>query len=296
MKKIFASLPKLLQDFVVDFIAALSVAIGIYNFASAANFAPGGISGVGIIMQHLVLQWFGVEVPLGVWNFLLNIPIIIFSWRYVGRKYLLRTFRTVVMLSIVMDLIAPLIPLYTGMPLLASIFGGVFLGFGLGIAFANQTCTGGMDLVIMSVKKIKPHMSLGQITLILDFIIIIWGGIVFKNIDAVLYGFVFIFIVTKVIDIVTTGGNSGKMALIITDDGYGLGKEIDAKVQRGATILQGKGAYTGNDKEIVLCALSRQQLPVLREVISDYDPSALLIVLEYKDVFGTGFQPHFDPQ
>lgn len=293
MSALIGKMPPLLRDLLVDFFGTFFVGLGLYNFASVAGFAPGGVSGASLIVQEL-LSKVGLASTLGVLNMLFNIPIIIFSWRYVGRTYLLRSFRTTAMLSLVMDLVCPLLPLYEGAPLYSAIFGGAFVGLGLAIEFGNNTCTGGADLIVMSFKKIIPHMSLGQLTLIIDGVIIVAGGFVFGNIDAVFLGIIFSFFVTRVMDIVMNGALSGKMALIITDDGFGMGKQIDEKVDRGATIIQGKGAYSGQDKEVVLCAMSRQQLPVLRKVIQEFDPKALLIVLEYNEVFGTGFQSFID--
>lgn len=292
MRKTFEKLPALVQDLLVDLSATFLAAIGVYNFASAAGFAPGGVSGVGIILNFLGLKLFAVDIPIGFWNLALNVPIIIYSWRYVGKNYLLRTLRTVITMSLMMDLVVPHLGTYQGDPFLAAIFGGVFMGAGLAIAFGNGTCTGGLDLVIMSIKVMRPHMSFGQITLITDAIVIISGGLVFGKIDSVLYGFILVYVMTKVLDTITTGANSGKLAMIITEDGDGLGEVIEQKIQRGATILGGKGAYSGRDKHIVLCALSRRQLPDLRAVVKEFDQQAFLIVLEYKDVFGTGFQPH----
>lgn len=278
-------LPPLAHDLIVDFIGCIFTSLGLYNFASQSGFLPGGISGVSLIIQHYI-----PSLSLGVLNLMLNIPLVIFAFFFLGRNFLLRSMRTVLVLSITLDFLAPLLPTYSHNPLLSAIFGGCFVGLGLGIIFSNHSSTGGADLIVMSLKKLRPHLSLGTITMLIDGVIILAGGFVFGNIEAVLNGVVFTFFVTRAMDSYMSGAQAGKLAMIITDHGKGLGREIESKVQRGATLINATGSYTGNKKEIVMCALSRQQLPKLRQVVTDFDPAALLIVLEYNEVFGTGFQ------
>lgn len=285
MYKKLENLPPLVRDLLVDFIGCLCASIGLYNFASPSGFLPGGISGIALIIQHYI-----PVLPLGILNLLLNIPLVIFAFFFLGRNFLLRSMRTVVVLTFTLDILAPLIPTYSRNPLLSAIFGGCFVGLGLGIIFSNHSSTGGVDLIVMSLKKLKPHLSLGTITMMIDGLIILAGGFVFGNVEAVLHGVIFTFFVTRAMDGYISGAQAGKLAMIITDHGKGLGSEIETKVQRGATLIDATGSYTGNKKEIVLCALSRQQLPALRQVVTDFDPAALLIVLEYNEVFGTGFQ------
>lgn len=279
------SLPTLVRDLLVDLIGCSLASLGLYNFTSQSGFLPGGISGVALIIQH-----YFENLPLGVLNLMLNIPLVIFAFFFLGRNFLLRSLRTVLVLSFTLDVLAPLFPTYSRNPLLAAVFGGLLVGTGLAIIFSNHSSTGGVDLIVMSLKKLKPHLSLGTITMLIDGLIILTGGFVFNNIEAVLHGVIFTFFVTRAMDGYMSGAQSGKLAMIITDHGKGLSNVIETKVQRGSTIIDGRGSYTGNKKEIVLCALSRQQLPTLRQAVTDFDPTALLIVLEYNEVFGTGFQ------
>lgn len=290
MEKFLSNLPGWLRDIIIDFVGTLFAAIGIYNFVEKAAFLPGGISGIGLIIQHFT------NLPIGVLNLMLNVPIFFFSYKYLGKNFILRTLRTLVIMTINMDFVAPLMGQYVVEPgrldqqLMAAIFGGVFVGVGLAIVFMNNSTTGGTDLIVMSINKVHPHMSVGQIVAVVDIIIILMGFLIFGTLESVLCGIIFAYVCGKFIDAVMLGSSSGKMALIITDDGLGMGREIDEKVNRGSTIIQGKGSYTHADKEIVLCALSRNQLPKLRKVIKEYDSKALIIILEYNEVYGTGFK------
>lgn len=290
MNKFWQALPKWLRETLMDVVISVFVALGVYNLAAKSGFAPGGISGLSIAIQEIFHQ-LGIDIGLGVFNLLFNVPMIIFAWRYLGGKFLLRTFRTVVISSIFIDYVAPLVPTYSEVPLLAAIFSGLFIGVGLGIAFNHNTSTGGLDLVTLSLKKIHPQLSVGQLNMILNAIIIILGGVVFQKFDAVLYGFVSAYMCTRTIDAVMNGVLSGKFALIITSHGEMVSDAIMKAVIRGCTLVPAQGAYTKEAKHLVLCAISRQQLPKLRQVVEATDPQALVIITEYSEVLGTGFQP-----
>ncbi|MDO5733577.1 MAG: YitT family protein [Eubacteriales bacterium] len=270
-----------------DCIGSLLYAIGIYYFASNADFAPGGISGVAIIINY-----FFHFLPIGTVSLILNIPIILGSKRYLGVGYLLRTFRTLVISAFFMDLVVPLLGMYQGMHLLAAIYAGAFSGAGLAIIYNNNTCTGGTDLVIMSARKVKPHLSIGQITMVIDGSIIFAGWLVFKNIDAVLYGFLFTAVSTIVIDKMMYGFTAGKLAMIISDDSAEIAKIIGQKIMRGSTRLLAKGSYSGSDKDVLLCACNRAQQVQLNQIVKEIDPSAFVIILDYNEVRGQGFLPH----
>lgn len=276
----------MVRELFLDCLGSLLYAIGIYYFAKNANFAPGGISGVAVIINH-----FFDFLPIGTVSLLLNIPIIIASHRYLGTGYLLRTARTLVISAIFMDIIVPMFGMYQGMPLLAAVYAGAFSGAGLAIIYNNNTCTGGTDLVIMSARKVKPHMSIGQITMVIDGSIIFLGWLVFGNIDAVLYGFLFTAMSTLIIDKMMAGFDSGKLALIISDHSTEIAKEIGGRIQRGSTKLMAKGSYSGADKDVLLCAMSRAQQARMSTIVKSIDPKAFMIVLDYNEVHGQGFKP-----
>lgn len=269
-----------------DFAGALLLAIGIYSFAYKAGFAPGGISGIAIIINY-----FFPSLNLGFLSLVLNVPLVMISLRFLGKRFLLKTIRTLVIYSLLLDYVVPRFPVYSGNALLAAIFAGVFSGAGLAVVYANGSCTGGSDLLIMTARKLRPHLSIGQITLAMDGLIIISGGFTYNNIDAILYGFLYTAVATIVMDKIMYGFVSGKMILIITEHGQNLGHAIDRAIARGSTIMKGRGSYSGLEKEIVLCACNKQQLPRLRQIVKEEDEKALVIVLEYNEVYGTGFLP-----
>ncbi len=269
-----------------DALGGIAYAIGVYTFASHASFAPGGITGVGVILNYLL------GVPIGVTTLALNIPIILLSIRYLGKGYLLRTLQTLVIGAVLMDVIAPLFPHYTGNPLLAALFGGGISGLGLALIYNAGSCTGGSDLVIMTMRKLRPHLSVGQITLLIDGSLILLGAFVYSNVDAVLYGILFTLVSTFVIDRLMDGFAGGRIALTISPHNRLIAQRIQQELERGVTMLKGEGMYTGAQRDVLMCACARVQLPRVRRIVSECDPAALLIVLDYSEVRGKGFLPH----
>ncbi len=273
------------MDLLYDTAGSFFFAIGIYNFAAHASFAPGGVTGIAFILRHYT------HLPIGTLSLLLNIPIILIAFKILGKHYLARTFRTILVNTLFLDVISPLLPIYKGEPLLAALFAGALAGLGLAIIYSNKSSTGGSDLIIMSLRKLHPHMSVGQITIFVDGIIVLCGGFVFHQIDAVLYGFIYNAVLILVMDKIMFGFVSGKMAVIISGKGELIADKIGKDLERGSTILQGKGAYSRDQIPVILCACSRSQVPEVKKIVKKLDPDALMIVTSYDEVYGEGFMP-----
>lgn len=274
------------QQLLFDVVGSIFYAIGVYTFAAHASFAPGGITGAAVILNHLL------KVPIGTTALLLNIPIVLLSFKFLGKNYLLRTLQTLLTNALFMDVLIPLFPHYTGNPLLAALFGGGLSGIGLALIYNAGSCTGGSDLVIMTLRKLRPHLSLGQITLLIDGSLILLGVFVYGSIDAVLYGILFTLASTFVIDGLMDGFIGGKMALIITNRQRQIGEAIQEGLNRGVTLLRGEGMYTGAERAVMLCACARNQVPQIRKIVNTCDREAMLIVMDYNEVRGKGFLPH----
>ncbi|MFA5585077.1 MAG: YitT family protein [Saccharofermentanales bacterium] len=273
------------QSLLFDLAGSFFFAAGVYNFAAQAEFAPGGVTGLAIIANHYT------GLPIGVLALLFNLPLILLAFNILGRRFLLRSFRTLLISTLFLDVICPLLPVYQGNHLLAAIFAGALAGTGLALIYQNKSSTGGSDLIIMSLRKKKPHLSFGQISLVVDGLIILTGGLIFHQIDAVLYGFVYNAILVLVIDKIMFGFISGKLAMIISEESEAIAKRIGRELERGATLLRAQGAYSKEDRPVVLCACSRSQVSEVRKIVRDIDPDALLIISSYDEVYGQGFLP-----
>ncbi len=283
--KIQAKTKKFIIDIVYDVIGSIFFAIGIYTFAKSANFAPGGISGLALIINYLIPQ-----IPIGIATLILNIPLILMSYRLLGKKFLIKSIKTMIISTFFLDFVIPLFPMYADDKMLASIFSGIFLGIGLALIYMRGSSTGGADFLLISLKKLIPHMSMGDITLIIDGIIIILGGIVFKDVNSLLFGAVSTIILSLVIDRLMLGSNTGKLAIIVTNKGEEITKNIDKEIGRGATHIDATGTYTKKHKDMLFCTCSNKEIHKIRDIIYENDSSAFVMITDASEVFGEGFK------
>lgn len=277
------NIKELAIDLLYDIGGSVLFGLGIYTFALNAGFAPGGVSGLSLMLNYLS------GLPVGLIILMLNVPMILFSWKVLGKVFLIKSVKTIVLNSIFLDFIFPQFPVYQGDPFLASIFTGVFVGAACAILYMRGTSTGGVDFLILGIKKLVPWFTVGQITLIIDGIIVIAGGFVFQNIDAVLYGVIEIFVSTVVLDKIMAGATRGKLAVIITKDAMKAAQAISDAIDRGATMVKGTGTYSGKEREMLFCACSSIQVYRLRQVVHQVDPRAMVMITDANEVFGEGF-------
>ncbi len=272
-------------DILVDIFAGMVIAIGIYNFALNANFPVAGFSGMAIILYHLL------GLPVGAGTILLNVPVAVFCYKFLGRTFFLKSIKTTVISSILMDYVAPLLPVYDGDRLLAALCMGVLTGLGYALIFMRGSSTGGQDFISMSIKKVKPHMTLGVITFVLDMLTILLGSVlVFKDVDGFIYGLIVTYLMATVMDRIMYGIDEGKMTLIVTDKGREVSGKIDEYLDRGSTIIKGTGSYTGQEKDIVMCASNNKEMYTIKRVARQVDPKSFTIIMESNEVVGEGFK------
>lgn len=273
----------LILDLICDIVGGISYSIGIYTFAKTANFAPGGLSGLALIMNYL---W---NLPIGITTLILNIPFVLFSYKVVGKKFLLKSLKTMIFCTFFLDLIFPHFSPYLGNPLLAALFSGVFLGLGLALIYMRGSSSGGTDFLTMSIKTLFPHLSIGFVTMAIDLFVIVLGWPVFGNIDAVLYGLIATFVTSTVIDKIMYGMGAGKLMIIITTKSREVASTIDEICARGSTVIRGIGTYTNIERQVLLCACSKSEVYKLHSAVYRVDPEAFIMITETSEVFGEGF-------
>lgn len=279
------SIKQFCKETAIETIASLLIAVGIYNFAVASKFPMTGFSGISMILYRL----FGL--PIGLTIMVLNVPVAIICYRLLGRKFFLRSLRCIVISSLMIDYLAPMLPIYEGSRMISAICTGVLGGLGYAIVYTQNSSTGGTDFIIMAVKALKPYLSLGKIAFLSDVGIILVGGLLFKDVDGIVYGMIINFLFAVVVDKVVYGINAGKFALIITENhGQEIADAIDDCCGRGSTIIQGKGGYQGSPKELVLVACDNKQMFFVQQTVKSVDPAAFTVVLESNEVHGEGFQ------
>ena len=223
----------------------------------------------------------------------LNIPIAIGCFKILGRSFFLRSIRTIVITSVIMDYIAPLFPVYEGDRLLAAICTGILSGLGFALIYMRNSSTGGVDFVMLSVKAKKPHISMGKITFVLDFIVVLIGTIVVsRDMDSLIYGIIITYLISIVLDKVMYGIDAGKLTLIITDFPERVAEKIDTLVGRGATFVKAEGSFSHEKKDIVMCACNNKQMFAIRNAVKEIDRHAFVIIMESNEVLGEGFKNH----
>lgn len=274
---------KLLKQLFTEIVGSIFIAAAIYNFALNANFPMTGFSGISIILYRLF------SLPIGLSSIFLNIPVALFCCRLLGRRFFISSVRCMLISSIFMDYLAPMFPVYEGSRLLAALCTGVIGGIGYAMIYMANSSTGGMDFITMSIKSINPHIPLGKIVFSADTVIVIIGGILFKDMDGIIYGLIVSFLFSTVIDKMMYGINAGKLTLIVTNHGKMICDVIDECCQRGSTILEGQGGFQGTQKQVVMCACSNKEMYQLQNAVKEADPHSFLIILESNEVHGEGF-------
>ena len=272
-------------DIGADLIGGILIAVGIYNFALHANFPVAGFSGIAIILYHI----FGL--PIGIGTILLNVPVSIFCYKFLGKGFFFRSVKSMVISSLLMDYVAPLFSVYDGERLLAALCMGVLCGLGYALIFMRDSSTGGQDFITVSIRKIRPHLTLGVLTMIFDSTTILLGTlIVFHEIDGLLYGIIVTFLISTVMDHFMYGIYKGKLTFVVTEHGKAVVDAIDKISGRGATIVKGVGGYSLKEKDIVLCACNNKEMYQIKRRVHEIDPDAFTMIVESNEVVGEGFQ------
>lgn len=277
-------------DILTDILGGILLTAATYSFAIPAEFPMTGVSGVALIFYQL----FGL--PVGALTVLLNIPIIICCYKTLGKQFYLKSLRSTLITSAIMDILGPRLPTYQGDLILAALCAGVLLGIGFAIIFMRGSSTGGFDFIMMAIKYYHPHLSLGKIAFMMDTVVICAGAVIIgSGVDSAIYGLILNYLYSAVLDKMICGTNSGKLTLIISDHPREIVDEIDKIVERGATLLKGIGGYSGEEKEVVMCASSSKEMYAIRKRVHEIDERAFVIVMESNEVIGEGFRLPDEP-
>lgn len=276
---------KILTDILFYCAAGFIYAIGVTSFNSPNHIAPGGVTGISTVINYVT------GIPIGTLVFIINIPILAFAYKQSGRRLLFKSVTGTVITSVFIDLLDYLnFPIYKGDVILAAIFGGVLTGAGLSLIFLRGGTTGGTDVLAIMITKRLKNLSIGQIILAIDCLIIAAAALVYRNIESALYSGISLFVTTKIIDAVLYGLDRGKLIFIITEKQKLISDAISQSLKRGTTIINAYGSYTGKSNCIVMCAIRRNETANAREVIQKCDPNAFVIIGDAHEIIGLGFQ------
>lgn len=275
-----------LLDLLVIAFGSAIYALSFVIFLSPNNIAPGGVTGISLVIHRLIPY-----LSIGTLIVVINIPLFIAGWRYEGRPFLFKSLLGTAFSSAFIDLLSDVYT-YTEDPLLASLYGGLLMGLGLGIIFTRGATTGGSDIVSRLLKKKFPHYSMGRIVLVVDLVVISLAAIAFGHISYVLYGIISLYVSSLAIDKVLYGFEMDKVAFIITQKPREVFAAIDRELERGGTYLHSEGAHSGKSSTVLLCAIKMRQIAQLKHIIRMEDENSFVIITDAREILGDGFRSH----
>lgn len=277
---------EIILDILICTAGAFIYALGVNCFISPNEISSGGATGLAILANYL---W--DVIPIGTAMFAINIPLFIISFIVFGKSFIVKTLFSTAMTSLLIDVGAYFMPTYEGDKMLASLFGGVLLGIGLGIIFTRGSTSGGTDIMGRLLKKALPHMSMGRLVMICDLAVVLLAGVVYKNIESILYATIVFIVSSKSIDLVLYGSDSGKMMMIITSKSEEISKAITSETPRGVSIVPVQGAYTGEQKHMLLSVVRPHEVTKIRKIVRRFDEKPFIIISDASEILGLGFKP-----
>lgn len=258
--------------------------VGLRTFAAPAKIAPGGASGIAILVNYLT------DFPMGLFCSLFNLPILalvlwkkIFPVQFVGKAA-----ASIVLLSFMTDALAPVLPHYQGNPLLAALFAGAFMGTGLALVYLGTSDTGGITMIGLVIQKRYPHLQVGTMVTCINIVIVVASGIVYKNIESILYAIVTVYVSGLFMDKLVKDANA-KDLIIVMSECTDLVRCVFLEEKKGITILKGEGGYTSETQRVIMGAASKADCMRIQKKIQKVDPKALIIVSEASNVSGKNF-------
>ena len=275
-----------IKRYILITLVAVLYGAGTSLFLDPNDLVPGGLTGIAMILSRFL------PAGTGTIFLIMNIPIIAIAWYKFGWKFIVSTLYAVGCVSAFTDIFAEM-PAVTNEPLLAVFMGDILIAFAIATVFKCGATTGGADIIIKLLRLKYPHIKTGKLFMIFDISVVTFSGILFHNIDAALYAFIGIFVMSAVMDMVLYGQDEAKMVFIISEKSELLADKILVDLDAGVTFLTGRGAYSKKEKDVIFCVVKKSVYPKVEEVIKDTDPQAFLIVTHANEIYGEGYKNIF---
>lgn len=278
-----------LHDALLIVVGSIIFAIGVDIFEVPYGLAAGGVTGLAMVFSA-VAETFGVALPVGLQTIVINALLMILVVKSGSRGYIARTVAGIIACGFFTDALVPFLPVVGGEQdlLLCALWGGVVTGLGLGLVFRTGGNTGGTDIVAQVVAR-KTALPVGTSVIIVDGIVIALSATVF-SVEQALYAAVAMFICGKVIDAVVDGPRAARAAYIISEEHDAIAHEIMHTLDRGCTKLEARGMWSGTERPVLFCVLSRSEAVWLKQIVAECDPKAIVVISEVHEVFGEGFR------
>ncbi len=253
-------------------------------FTYPNSIVSGGLTGIAQILNLLL------GLPVGVMIMVMNVPLFIMAWKKFGLRFIIYSLIGMVGSSVAIDLFNLLHIALTNDILLAAVYGGLLKGLGYGLIFTTGGTSGGTDILSRLLRRKYAYIQLGTIGLVLDVVVVAAFAIIFRRFDAAMYTIITMFVSSRVVNLLLYGTANSSICYIVTVHPHDIARTIGDRLRRGATLLKGEGAYSGEERDVVLCAVKRSQIPALKKIVSDMDANAFVIVTQSHEVFGKNFQ------
>ena len=263
--------------------------LGFDLFLDPNGINCGGVSGIAMLIVYGVkTKW----LTVGILSALINIPLFFLGYKQIGKYFFFGSLLGMAISSVCFDLFAAILPVPTVDPLVASLFGGVMIGAGLGVVFLAGASTGGVDIVARVLKLKLRNFPIGKIILCMDLCTAVATGIVYRDFNNTLYSIITLVLSSIVLDKVVYGMDFAKVALVVSEKHEQIADAIAVQLERGVTYLDGEGYYSRTDKTVLLTAVKKKQLAQLKEIVMTVDPNAFMILQDAQQVLGDGFKAY----
>ncbi len=273
--------------------AIITLACALYAVGFNWFFVPNHLTIGGFTGLAQIINYFLPMLPVGTIALVLNIPLFILGWRKIGRDLLISSLYATAVSSLMIDLLTTLHTFDTMDPILAGVYGGIVAGAGCGLLLYESATTGGTEMAARLLKLKFQGLSIGSLCLVLDVAVTAGYALCFRDMTRAMYGIIALYIISLVIDRVVYGPNASKVAYIISEEHETITREL-LRLDRGVTLLPGKGAWSGKEKQVILCAVGRRHIIPVKKLVQSVDPHAFVIVCDAHEVLGEGFG-RYDP-
>lgn len=274
---------RLLKKYIIITLVSVLYGAGVSLFLSPNNLVPGGLTGIAMILNRFI------PLPVGTIFAIMNVPILIAALYVFGWKFIVSTMYAVFWVSTFSNIFEGMPPI-TREPLLAVMIGDMIIAFSIGVIFKQGATTGGADVIVKFLRIKHPHIKTGRLFMLFDFFVIGLSGIIYKNIDSAFYAIIGLVVMQTVMDTVLYGQDEAKMVYIISDKHKALTEILMTDIDVGVTYLKGKGAYSNQEKDVIMCVVKKNVYPKLEEAVKDVDHNAFLIVTQANEIYGEGYK------
>jgi uncharacterized membrane-anchored protein YitT (DUF2179 family) len=280
---------KRVREYVIITFAAILYGFGTSLLIDPNNIAPGGMTGLAICLNRLL------PIGTGIWFFIMNIPLLIIAiWKF-GIRFTLSTIYATMMISAATDFCTKFFGDYVIYDkILGVVFGSAATAVAIGLIFKCHATSGGTDVIIKLLRLKYPHIKTGALYIMTDLVVLVIAAIVFNDIAAALYSFMSVMVTSFVVDFVLYGRDEAKLIYIISEKPEIITARLLEELDAGVTHMYAQGAYSGEDKKVIMCAIKKRLSPLAEDIVRDEDPNAFMIVTSASEIFGEGYKSYFD--